>query len=162
MVAEGRCTSFSCMTLKRAFLMTENAMPAEMSPTSAPSFCACLTFEFIKTVQRVPRSTGARELRRRAARTPPASCAAPRAKFWMKEPQPAEQASLSVMLPMLPSLHEEAFHILPADVEHEGDLRAELLRRAQVRERLDLAAVRVDAGFDDLLAIACRHEHPAT
>ena len=25
----------------------------------APSFCACLTEEFIKTVQRLPRSTGA-------------------------------------------------------------------------------------------------------
>ena len=30
-----------------------------MSPTLAPSFCACLTEEFMNTVQRVPRSTGA-------------------------------------------------------------------------------------------------------
>ena len=54
-------------------------------------------------------------------------------------------------------LDEEAFHILAADVEHERDLRAELLRRAQVRERLDLAAVRVDAGLHDGLAVARRH-----
>ena len=54
-------------------------------------------------------------------------------------------------------LDEEAFHILAADVEHERDLGTELLRRAQVRERLDLAAVRVDAGLHDGLAVARRH-----
>ena len=32
--------------------------PAEMSSTLAPSFWACLTLEFIKTVQREPRFTG--------------------------------------------------------------------------------------------------------
>ena len=52
---------------------------------------------------------------------------------------------------------EEAFHVLPADVEHERDLRAELLRRAQVGERLDLAAVRMDAGLHNGLAITRRH-----
>ena len=30
-----------------------------MSSTDAPSFCACLTAEFIKTVQRLPSSAGA-------------------------------------------------------------------------------------------------------
>ena len=38
--------------------MTEQARPAEMSWTDAPSFWACLTLEFMNTVQRVPRSTG--------------------------------------------------------------------------------------------------------
>ena len=42
--------------------MTETAMPAEISLTLAPSFCACLTLEFINTVQRVPRSTGRSEV----------------------------------------------------------------------------------------------------
>ena len=32
--------------------------PAEMSSTPAPSFWACLTEEFMNTVQREPRSTG--------------------------------------------------------------------------------------------------------
>ena len=54
-------------------------------------------------------------------------------------------------------LDEEAFHVLAADVEHERDLGAELLRRAQVRERLDLAAVRMDAGLYNGLAVARRH-----
>ena len=41
------------------FLITEYARPAEISETVAPSFCACLTEEFMNTVQRVPSSTGA-------------------------------------------------------------------------------------------------------
>ena len=32
--------------------------PAEMSSTEAPSFWACLTEEFMNTVQREPRFTG--------------------------------------------------------------------------------------------------------
>ena len=32
--------------------------PAEMSSTLAPSFWACLTLEFMNTVQRDPRLTG--------------------------------------------------------------------------------------------------------
>ena len=38
--------------------MTEMARPAAMSPTVAPSFCACFTRLFMNTVQRLPRSTG--------------------------------------------------------------------------------------------------------
>ena len=87
-------------------------MPAEMSATSAPSFCACLTFEFMKTVQRVPRSTGAFESMALAANSAGVMCR-PSAKFWMKEPQPAEHASLSVMLPMLPSLTKKHFMSWP-------------------------------------------------
>lgn len=65
-----------------------------MSASVAPSFWACLTLEFMKTVQREPRSMGL--LASRAAWE----------KSWMdifkdlakvsrKEPQPDEQASLS-------------------------------------------------------------------
>lgn len=43
-----------------AFLTTLTDSPAEMSATVAPSFCDCLTAEFMKTVQREPRLTGAR------------------------------------------------------------------------------------------------------
>ncbi len=75
----------------------------------------------------------------------------------MNEPQPAEHASLSVMLPMLPVLDEEALHVLPADVEHKRDLGAEFLRGTQMRKRLDLAAVRMDAGLHNGLAITRRH-----
>ena len=42
-----------------AFLTTLTARPAEMSSTVAPSFCDCLTEEFMNTVQREPRFTGA-------------------------------------------------------------------------------------------------------
>ena len=54
-------------------------------------------------------------------------------------------------------LHEEALHILTADVEHEADIGAELLRRAQMGKGLDLAAVRVERRLDDRLAVARRH-----
>ena len=45
---------------KRADRYSWNTL-SEMSCTEAPSFCACLTEEFMNTVQRVPRSTGAME-----------------------------------------------------------------------------------------------------
>ena len=46
------------MTLNKALRITEQARPAEISATDAPSFWACFTLEFIKTVHRVPRSMG--------------------------------------------------------------------------------------------------------
>ena len=45
-------------TLYRQFFTTEYERPAAMSDTVAPSRIACLTFEFINTVQRVPKSYG--------------------------------------------------------------------------------------------------------
>ena len=54
-------------------------------------------------------------------------------------------------------LHEEAFHILTADVEHEADIGAEFLRRAQMGKGLNLAAVRVKRRLDNRLAVARRH-----
>ena len=46
------------ITLYSAFLTTLIERPAEMLSTVAPSFCACLTEEFMNTVQREPRSMG--------------------------------------------------------------------------------------------------------
>ena len=46
------------MTLYSAFFTTLMASPAEMFSMDAPSFWACLTLEFMNTVQRLPRSTG--------------------------------------------------------------------------------------------------------
>ena len=90
------------ITLKMALRTTAQESPAAMSPTETPSFCACLTLEFMKTVQRVPRSTG--EGAARAAATNSArGMRRDSAKFSMKEPQPAEQASLRLMRSMTPS-----------------------------------------------------------
>ena len=89
------------MTLNRAFLMTEYERPAAMSPTVAPSFCACLTRLFMKTVQRLPRSTGALDATAALANSwtvrPIES-----AKLSMNEPQPDEHASLSMMCSITP------------------------------------------------------------
>ncbi len=46
------------ITLYKALRTTEYERPAEISLTEAPSFCACLTFEFINTVHLEPKSTG--------------------------------------------------------------------------------------------------------
>ena len=103
---------FSRMTLNRAFLTMETEMPAEISRTSAPSFCTCLTLEFINTVQRVPKSTGRRAVRPRRAN----SCAVrPRvwAKVSMNEPHPEEQASLSTIESMTPSRTWKLFMSCP-------------------------------------------------
>ena len=96
------------MTLKSAFLITEIAMPAEISPTLAPSFWACLTFEFMKTVQRVPRSTGCADERAvlaNASTVIPSDCE----KLLIKEPQPEEQASFNLIESITPSLTVKLF-----------------------------------------------------
>ena len=85
-----------------AFFTTEMERPAEMFSTLAPSFWACFTLEFMKTVQRLPRSTG------RSAKRPSwakSFTSWPRAwaKVWRKLPQPEEQASFKKMLLMAPS-----------------------------------------------------------
>lgn len=96
-------------TLKRALRTTESERPAEMFSTLAPSFWACLMREFMKTVQRVPRSSGASPTRRiageqrptpggkhRPARPASANWVSVRPRewlsVWMKVPQPDEQA----------------------------------------------------------------------
>ncbi len=47
------------MTLYNAFFTMLIERPADIQDRSAPSFWACFTDEFINTVQREPRSTGA-------------------------------------------------------------------------------------------------------
>ena len=89
-------------------MIMEKDRPAEMSPIVAPSFCTCLTFEFIKTVQREPRSAGC--LARRAAwANSRMSYFRPVAKVSRKDPQPDEQASFSLMSARAPFLTVIAF-----------------------------------------------------
>ena len=83
--------------------MTEYDSPAEISATEAPSFWACLTFEFINTVHLVPKSTGILD--------PSASSAnsstlvlTDLANVSINDPHPAEQASFSMILLIAPSL----------------------------------------------------------
>ena len=86
-----------------AFLTMDEESPAEMSSTDAPSFCACLTELFMNTVQRLPSSTGcfanSPSLENSSISMPIAL-----AKVWMKEPQPEEHASLSMIESIAPFL----------------------------------------------------------
>ena len=100
------------MTLNSAFLMTEMARPAAMSPTVAPSFWACLTRLFMNTVQRLPKSTGAL-VRIAVCANSETSRSRPLAKLSMKLPQPEEHASLSMMWSMTPSLTRRHFMSWP-------------------------------------------------
>ena len=104
--------SRSLMTLKSAFLMTEYERPAAMSPTVAPSFCACFTREFMKTVQREPRSTGALASMAALAKLR-TSMFMDTAKLSMKLPQPEEQASFSMMCSITPSRTRRHFMSWP-------------------------------------------------
>ena len=79
-----------------------------MSAGEAPSFCACLTEEFMNTVQRLPRSTGCSASRLIAAKLR-MSVSMPAAKVCRKEPHPDEQASLTLMESMTPSTTRRYF-----------------------------------------------------
>ena len=84
-----------------AFFTTLTDNPAEISSTDAPSFCACFTEEFMNTVHREPRFTGAalsKPILAKSATSYPALLA----KVSIKEPQPEEQASFSMMLSIAP------------------------------------------------------------
>ena len=84
-----------------------------MSRTSAPSFCACFTEEFMNTVQRVPRSTGDSDsmaMRAKERTSVPMVCA----KVWRKEPQPEEQASFTEMESTAWSTDAQVLHVLAA------------------------------------------------
>ena len=79
-----------------AFFTMEMDSPAEMSSTLAPSFWACFTLEFMNTVHREPRFTGFwvnSPRRAKSAILYPSALA----KVSIKDPQPEEQASLSMM-----------------------------------------------------------------
>ena len=59
-LADSIRASFRNAAANETVLFTTDAeRPAEISPTVAPSFWACFTEEFMNTVQREPRSTGA-------------------------------------------------------------------------------------------------------
>jgi hypothetical protein len=94
--------SVTFITFSNAFFMTEYASPAEISATGAPSFCACFTREFIKTVHLVPKSTGFFAYMAMSAKS---GVAKPSdfANVSMNEPQPAEHASLSRTESITPS-----------------------------------------------------------
>ena len=74
-----------------------------MSSTVAPSFWDCLTWEFMKTVHRLPRLTGASANSARSANSAAVRCME-RAKVSMKEPHPEEQASFSMIRSTAPFL----------------------------------------------------------
>ena len=95
--------SLTFITFWIAFLITEYASPADISGTDAPSFCACFTFEFIKTVQREPKSTGALDFVASFANSF-ALILTERAKVSRKDPHPAEQASFNKIDSITPSL----------------------------------------------------------
>ena len=83
-----------------------------MSSIAAPSFCAWRTREFMKTVQREPRSTGLRDCSAARANSS-ISMLSDFAKLWRKEPQPEEQASLRNTPSMTPSLMRRHFISCP-------------------------------------------------
>ena len=89
------------MTLYSAFLTTETESPAEMSSTVAPSFWACFTDEFINTVQREPKSDGFL-LKRPSLANSSTLYPIAFANVSMKEPQPDEHASLSIIESIAP------------------------------------------------------------
>ena len=83
-----------------------------MSSMLAPSFCACFTLEFMNTVQREPRSTGCVEFSAACVNSSidsPIDCA----KVCRNEPQPDEQASLTAIESMTPSLIARYFMSCP-------------------------------------------------
>ena len=83
-----------------------------MSPTVAPSFCACFTREFMNTVQRLPRSTGPRAAIASAAKAR-TSMSMDTAKLSIKLPHPLEHASFSMMCSITPSRTRRHFMSCP-------------------------------------------------
>ena len=81
-------------TLYRALRTIDRHRPAAISPIGTLSRWACLTLEFIKTVQRVPKSHGAFACSAAVTKSLSGNCNCA-AKVSKNEPQPEEQASLS-------------------------------------------------------------------
>ena len=118
----------------------------------APSFWACLTREFMNTVQRVPRSTGCFGSTGPASAKACASMSRFSAKVWMKEPQPDEQASFSMMLSITPLLIRRHFMSWPPI----SMMKFTSGRKAGgpvVRHRLDLALVGAQGCLDQFLSV---------
>ena len=114
-----------------------------MSLTVAPSRKACLTFEFMNTVQRVPRSHGAAARQASEAKSPTEK---PRvlANVSMNEPQPEEQASFISMRSITPVVYEYGLHVLPADVENERNGRVKIMGRHVVGDCFHDAAAKLE------------------
>ena len=128
-----------------------------MSSSVAPSRSACFTIEFMKMVHRDPMSRGARDSARGVGqllgreREPLGEGleerpAARRARF--VDVDPVERAAAD----------EQRLHVLAADVEHEGRVGREGAGRAQMRLRLDEAAIDPERRTHEVLAVAggCR------
>ena len=100
------------MTLVKTFSMIERQRPAMMSSGPLPRRCSETTLEFMKTVQRLPSAAGSVE---RNAAEAISSTATPRlaAKPSKKEPQPAEQASLTTISVRTPWSSQMAFMSCP-------------------------------------------------
>ena len=75
-------------------MITEYDKPALISSTFAPSFWACFTFEFINTVQRLPKSIGVFDSNASFAKSL-TSYPKDLAKVSINEPHPLEQASFN-------------------------------------------------------------------
>ena len=72
----------------------------------------------------------------------------------MKLPQPDEQASLSMMWSMTPSLHAQALHVLAADVQDELHAGQHLLGAAQMGHGFVLSRVHAQGLKQQSLAVA--------
>ena len=102
------CGSRILMTLNSAFLMTEMAKPAAMSPTVAPSLLSLLharVHEDGAAAAQVDRIGRLGSVRANSA----TSRFKPVAKLSMKLPQPDEHASLSMMWSITPSFTRRHF-----------------------------------------------------
>ena len=89
-------------TFVNTFSIIERQRPAIMSSGPQPFFCSVMIVLFINTVQRLPKSAGFVE-RKAASAILSVGILSDEAKFSRKEPQPEEQASLRVMLVIIPS-----------------------------------------------------------
>ena len=124
-----------------------------MSSIAAPSFCAWRTREFMKTVQREPRSTGLRDCS--AARAELVHLHVERLREALEEGAAARGAGFVEEYAVDDAvLDAQAFHILPADVYDEVRARKHEARGARVRDRLDLADVDAEGRLYQLFAVA--------
>ena len=99
-------------TLVNTFSMMLRQSPAIRSCGSLPLRCSWMMVEFMKTVQRLPRRAGALDWKAASAISV-TGISSVAAKFSRKEPQPEEQASLSIICVMTPSLIQMAFISCP-------------------------------------------------
>ena len=90
----------------------------------------------MNTVQREPRSTGACAFSPSPGELCGGVAHGTGRSVSMKEPQPEEQASFSMMPSISTVFDVEALDVLPADVQNKVHLGAEVPRRREVGDRL--------------------------